>query len=140
MIEAVGHGVFGDVGVDEEDLAVLRMSIGFGDVGLPVAQALHLAAHQHQSSFKRGLDEIEMPRLAIVGDHPMIGVFLLGHQGIGSCAASMATRTVSRPCCVNGTMGSLTSGSHSPSKDAAYLVGAGLASQKSASCRPISRS
>src|SRR5258708_36920733 len=39
VIEAIGHVVFGDVGVVEEYLAILRMSIGLGDSGLAGAAA-----------------------------------------------------------------------------------------------------
>ena len=68
VVEAVGHRIFGDIGVDQEDLAVLRLGIGFRDGGLAGAQRLHLRAHQHDARFERGLDGIGVARLAVVGD------------------------------------------------------------------------
>jgi hypothetical protein len=38
MIEAVGLTIFRNIGVDEEELAVIHRGIGFGDVGLAFTQ------------------------------------------------------------------------------------------------------
>src|SRR5579864_3125504 len=52
----------------------------------------------------------------------------------------MALRTISRPFSLNGRIGKRDSEPQRPSNEAAYFVGAGLASQNRASCSGISLS
>src|SRR6266481_4568644 len=79
VVVAVGRRIFGDIGVDQKKLAVLLGGEGFGDAGATPAQRFHLAAQQHQSGFQRVLDEIIMPRLAILRD--ALGL-VFGHQAL----------------------------------------------------------
>src|SRR5258708_4214070 len=79
MIEAVRHQVFGDIGVHEENLAILRLRIGLSDIGLARAQALHLASHQDKSCLEGRLDEIEMARFSLFRHDPLPVVLLLFH-------------------------------------------------------------
>ena len=52
VIETAGLGVFGDIGVDEEELAILGVGIGLSDRGLAGAQRLHLGARQHDAGLQ----------------------------------------------------------------------------------------
>src|ERR1700730_11062085 len=77
MIEAVARGVFGDVGIDQPGLAALLGDIGFGDRAAPPAQRLDLGAGQRQPSLEGLLDEVVVPRLAVLGHHRAVQVGFL---------------------------------------------------------------
>src|SRR5271165_5362001 len=79
MIEAVGLQIFGNIGVDEPDLAVPRIGIGFGDRALARADRLHLGAGQRKASFHRVLDRVVEPRFPVFRDDLDRSLVLLGH-------------------------------------------------------------
>jgi hypothetical protein len=52
MTPGLGGRIGGDVAVDQPQLALLDAGIAFGDVGLGLAQRLHLGALQHDAAFE----------------------------------------------------------------------------------------
>ena len=58
--------VFRDMGVDEIERAVLLGGIGLVDAGLALAQHLHLGPGQHHAGLDRILDQVVVPRLAVL--------------------------------------------------------------------------
>ena len=78
MVEAVGLDEFGYVAADQPDLAALDPAVGLGQRDLAVAQALHLAPDQDDAAFQRIDDREIVPRLAVLGDQPLVGVLLRG--------------------------------------------------------------
>src|SRR6202000_3194592 len=84
VVEAAGLGVFGDIGVDQEQLAVLGVGVGFRDGRLAGAQRLDLRAHQHDAGLERLVDRIGVARLAGVRDDLGAVVFFLGHGTLRS--------------------------------------------------------
>ena len=75
MIEAAGLQIFRNVGVDEPDLAVAGVRIGFGDRSLALAQRLHLGAGQREARLEALEELVVVPRAAVLGDR------LLSHSG-----------------------------------------------------------
>src|ERR1044071_8373512 len=69
VIEAVARGVDRDVGVDQPGLAALFRHVGFGDRAAPAAQRLHLGAGQSEPGLEDLLDEVIVPRLAVLGHY-----------------------------------------------------------------------
>jgi hypothetical protein len=70
MVEAVGLQIFRDIGVDQPDLAVLGIGIGFRDCGLAVAQRLDLGARQRNPGFDGVVDGIIETGLAVFRNQP----------------------------------------------------------------------
>src|SRR6476646_314122 len=79
MVEAVGLQVFGDIGVDQPDLAVLGIGIVFGDGGFAAADRLDLGAGQRNSCLHGILDSVIEPGLAVFGDDLDRALVLFGH-------------------------------------------------------------
>ena len=52
VIEAAGLQVFGDIGIDQPDLAAPRIRVGLRDRGLAAAQRFHLAASERDPGFE----------------------------------------------------------------------------------------
>jgi len=50
VVEAVGLEIFRNVGIDQPDLAVLGIGIGFRDRGLAIADRLDLGAGQRDAA------------------------------------------------------------------------------------------
>ena len=78
--EGAGCLVLGDVGVDQEDAAVLGGGIALGDVGLAGAQRFHLGAGQGDAGLPGVLDAILEARLAVLGN-ALAAVVLAGRHG-----------------------------------------------------------
>ena len=134
MIEVGGGRIFRDVGVDEVKLALVLVGVSFGDAGLPLAQYLYLGALQDDARFQCVLDQVIVACPPILGD-----VSVGGPHQLSSPALRIARCTLS---CVSGMIvhsGCRTSAVQRPSRDAAYLTGAGLVSANSASCNGIRR-
>ena len=79
MVEAVGLQIFGNIGVDQPDLAVLGIRIGLRNRGLAIADRLHFRAGQRNPGFDRVLDRIVEPGLAVFGYDLDRALVLLGH-------------------------------------------------------------
>src|SRR5688572_31004324 len=62
----LGRLVFREIGVVEEELAILLGGEGLGDGSLSQAQRLHLGAGQHHAGFDRILDQVVVARLAVL--------------------------------------------------------------------------
>jgi hypothetical protein len=69
VVVAVARGVFRDVGVDQPGLAAVLGDIGLRDRAAPAAQRLDLGAGQRQAGLEGLLDEVVVPRLAVLGHH-----------------------------------------------------------------------
>jgi len=69
MVQAIGLKVFGDIGVDEKDLAILLAGVGFGDVRLSLPQRFHLRAAKRNPGLEGVLDEVREARLPVFGDN-----------------------------------------------------------------------
>src|SRR5947209_7173995 len=69
VIEAVAGGVFGDVGIDQPGLAAILRDVGFGDRAAAAAQGFHLGAGQRDAGLHGLLDEVVVPRLAVLGHY-----------------------------------------------------------------------
>src|SRR5262245_47012783 len=80
MIEAAGLQVFGDVGIDEPDLAAAGVRIGLRNRRLALPQRLYLRTGERDAGFKGLVDLIVESRLAIVGDDPNVAVRFCGHS------------------------------------------------------------
>src|ERR1044072_560572 len=80
VIEAPGLQIFGDVGIDQPDLAAPRVGIGFGDRGLAGAQRLHLAAGERDAGLELLADLVVETRLAVLGDDLEAWFRLRRHQ------------------------------------------------------------
>ncbi|MND67168.1 hypothetical protein D3C80_585740 [compost metagenome] len=65
VVEAVGLQIFRQVAVDQPDLLAFVRRIGFGDIGLAVAQRLHLGTSQHQACLIGVDDLVVEPGLAV---------------------------------------------------------------------------
>ena len=63
-----GLGVGRDVGVDEDDLVTLHRRVALGDVGLAVAQRLHLGPGQRNAGLVGLFEEVVEPRAAVFRD------------------------------------------------------------------------
>src|SRR5271170_180155 len=109
MIETAGLGVFGDIGIDQPDLAILGMGIALADGGLAGTERFHLRADQHDPSLQRLANGIGVTRLAVVGDQLVAVVFLFRHETFKPQPA-MASRTRFWPASVSSTNGRRTSG------------------------------
>ena len=59
--------------VDQERLALLHARVAVRQIGLAVAQRLHLAADQNQTGFVSLIDEVVMARLAVDADDLLAG-------------------------------------------------------------------
>jgi hypothetical protein len=79
VIEAVAVAEFGDVGVDQADLAVLHLGIGLGDRSLAEAQRLHLGAGQRDARLEKLLEKIFEARAPVLGDD--LGLVEFGGRG-----------------------------------------------------------
>src|SRR5262249_14943386 len=79
--KAPAGGVFGNIGVDQEDAAVLGGGIALGDVGLASAQGLHLRAGELDPGLIGVLDAILKPGLAVLGNALAAVVLVGGHDG-----------------------------------------------------------
>src|ERR1700679_3341314 len=79
MVEAVGLQIFRDIGVDQPDLAVLGIGVGFRDRGLAAAQRLDLGARQRNPGLDRIIDGIVETGLAVFRNHLDGSLFLLCH-------------------------------------------------------------
>ena len=77
--EAVGLQIFGNVGVDQPDLAVLGIRVGLRDRGLAVANRLDLGAGQRNAGLNRVLDRIVESGLSVFGDNLDRALVLIGH-------------------------------------------------------------
>ena len=88
MVKATGLQVFGNVGVDQPDLASARVGVGFPDARLPLTQRLDLAAGERNAGLEHLADLIVEARLAVVGDDAQLAVRFRRHQfdpkGVGS--------------------------------------------------------
>ena len=78
MIEAVGLDVLGNVATDQPHLVIFDAAIGVVERDRPFAQALHLAADQHDAALERVEYLIFVPRLAILSNQPLIIVLPIG--------------------------------------------------------------
>jgi len=65
--------VFGDMGIDEAQIAADFAGIGLLDAGLAGPQRLDLGSDQNDARFHRGIDEILVPRAAVLRDHLVFG-------------------------------------------------------------------
>src|SRR6516225_4747548 len=79
VVEAAALQVFRDVGVDQPDLAVTRIGIGFRDGRLAAAQRFDLCAGEREPDLEGLADLVVEARLAIVGDHANFAVRFRGH-------------------------------------------------------------
>src|SRR6185312_10313311 len=68
VVEAVGRFVYRDMGIEQPQLALHLAGIGFRDAGMAAAQALHLAAQQHDAGLQRLVDEVIVAGAAILRD------------------------------------------------------------------------
>src|SRR5258708_4813842 len=93
MVEAISLQIFRNISVDQPDLAVLGIGIGFRDGGLAVADRLDLGAGQRDARFHRVLDRIIEPGLAVFGDDLDRALVLFGHDQI-----IPATQSAIAPC------------------------------------------
>ena len=73
VIEAVGLQIFGDIGVEEPDLAALLARIALPDRRLAAAQRLHLGAGQRDAGLEGLADLVVEARLAVVGRDLVVG-------------------------------------------------------------------
>src|SRR4029453_16932944 len=67
MTVAGGAGVFGDMGVDEIELAAFVRGVRLGDVGPSRPQRLHLGALERDARFEFLLDVVVEARLPVLG-------------------------------------------------------------------------
>ena len=83
---AVAVAEFGDVGIDQPNLAVLHLGIRFGDRTLAETQRLHLGPGEHDPRLVHILEKILIPRTPVLGDDLGLvegGGFGTGHWGSG---------------------------------------------------------
>src|SRR5215213_4060175 len=69
VIEPVARGVDRDVGIDQPGLAALFRHVGFSDRAAAAAQRFHLGAGQCEPGLEGLLDEVVVPRLAVLGHY-----------------------------------------------------------------------
>src|SRR5215467_1375966 len=86
MVETAALQIFGDIGVDQPDLAAPRIGIGFRDGRLAAAQRFDLRAGEREPGLEGLADLVVEARLAIVGDHANFAVRFRGHPA--SCIAA----------------------------------------------------
>ena len=77
VVVASGLHVFRDVGIDQPDLAVAGIGIGFRNRCLTGAQRLHLAAGERNAGLESLSDLVIESRLAIVRDNLAAGARFL---------------------------------------------------------------
>ena len=81
MVGAAGLGIFGNMRVDEVQLAALARGVGVGDVGLAGAERLDLRAEQRDAGLEFLLDLVVEARLSILGDElAALGLALRRHD------------------------------------------------------------
>src|SRR6516164_745080 len=68
MIEAAALQIFGDIGIDQPDLATSGIGIGLGDGRLALPQRLYFGSSQRDPGLECFADGVIEPRLAIVCD------------------------------------------------------------------------
>src|SRR5437763_3263068 len=83
MVEAAGLPIFGDVGIDQPDLAAARIRVRFRDRRLAAAQRFHLAAGERDAGLELLADRVVEARLAIFGDDLEVRVLLGRHRVSG---------------------------------------------------------
>src|SRR5947199_5916553 len=79
VVEAVALQIFGDVGVDQPEFAVLGIGIGLRDRALAAADRFDLGAGQGKAGLDRVLDRIVEASLAVLCDALDRAFVLLGH-------------------------------------------------------------
>jgi len=84
VVEAIAGGVDRDVGVDQPGFAAFFRHIGLGDRTAPAAQRLHFGAGQSQARFEGFLDEVVVPRLAVLGHNGAVQFRFIGHRTLVS--------------------------------------------------------
>src|SRR5262245_15411850 len=106
MAEMLGRLVFREIGVVEEELAVVLGGEGFGDGGAAPAQRLDFGAGQHHAGFDRVLDQVVVARLAVlrrealgrrVSRHDVILISSAGRPWSAPRAPSASTHRKSAP-------------------------------------------
>src|SRR5262249_9771530 len=77
----VAHRVFRHVAAEQPDLPVLDLGVSVFEAGMPVAQALHLGAGEHQATLERLEHLVFVVRPLVAADdcQPVVSVFLGGH-------------------------------------------------------------
>src|SRR5262249_37278894 len=83
MIEPPALEIFGDVGIDEPDLASAGIGIGFGDGCLALAQRFYLGSGKRNTGLERLVDLVVETGLAIVRDHARIALPFCCHHASG---------------------------------------------------------
>src|SRR5262249_37736501 len=95
VIEAVALQIFRDVGVDQPELAILGIGVGFRDRALAAADRLHLGAGQGKAGLDGVLDRIVEARFAIFGNDLDRTFVLFGH--VSSFSGDRGSRSAARP-------------------------------------------
>src|SRR4051794_6129726 len=93
VIEAVALEIFRNGGVDQPDLAVLGIGVGFRDRAFAAADRLDLGAGQRNADLDRILDRIVEAGLAIFR-HDLDRTFVLVGHGRQTCSRCARTLTV----------------------------------------------
>src|SRR5215470_11931425 len=96
MVKAAGLQVFGNVGVEQPDLASARVGVGFPDARLAAPQRLDLAAGERNAGLEHLADLVVEARLAVVGDDPQFAVCFRRHQISLLDSADLADATLQR--------------------------------------------
>src|SRR5271169_1499515 len=84
MVEAIGLQIFGNIGIDQPDLAVAGVGIRFCDCRLALAQRFDLGAGQRDAGLEGLIDKIIEACFAIVGDNAELS-FILGRHHYRLC-------------------------------------------------------
>ncbi len=70
MVEPVALEIFGNIGIDEENLAIVDLGIGLADRGLAATQGFDLGAGQDDASLVAVEDLVMEPRLPVIRRNP----------------------------------------------------------------------
>src|SRR5215207_5660312 len=92
VIEAVARGVDRDVGIDQPGLAALFRHVGFSNRASAAAQRLHLGAGQSEPRLEGLLDEVVVPRLAVLGHYRAVQLRFLCQFAIALFTVSVSSR------------------------------------------------
>jgi hypothetical protein len=78
VVEAVGFHVLLDVATEQPEFVAAQAAVGLGQRNGPGAQALHLAADEHDPALERLQHQVVMSRLAVLRDDPLVVVLAVG--------------------------------------------------------------
>src|SRR5438874_2717874 len=80
MVEAAGLQIFGDVGIDQPELAATGIGVGFADRGLADTERLHLGPGERDAGLEHLADLVVEARLAVVGNDAMLAIRFRRHS------------------------------------------------------------